>query len=437
MESFCFSHIENQIHRNRLDGASVYIEGNSSISQHLNAYCDGVSGDLPLLVAGPKGVGKSAALANWTRTRQANILPRRGLDYQDFIFYHAIGCSRLSTDLSHLLRRLVTSLISHFELKDRFDLSDEKLPWVFPRLLERASKKAASVIIVIAGGLEHICSRDQDYGLKFLPLRLPPNVKMILSVTTPCHDPPQISDHAIRLDGRVKKIYEDFNRRGWPRISMKNLDTNTASAIFDKYLPSHISTTSRSSHCKDKILAHEGANNNALFLTTLLKGVCCLENCFSFKQSEVAQCLNIWTSPNIRSCRDLIESMLSVFESGIQKGKHSSKLGSLLSHSLSLLFVARHGLREDELFDLIARVRENVHWNDQTKDTVIPIKSKIVHSIMQKKNRLIDIFRTFDSDGNGTLSREEFYNGMEGLQLKGVTREEVTLLIDEVDNNGE
>ena len=434
MESFCFSHIEDEIHRNRLDGASVYIEGNSSISNRLNAYCDNVSGDssLPLLVVGPKGAGKSAALAKWTRARHANILPKRGLDYEDFVFYHAIGCSRLSTDLSHLLRRLVTRIISHFELKDGFDLSDEKLPWIFPRLLERASKKKANVIIVIAGGLEHICSRDEGYGLKFLPLRLPPNVKMILSVTRPCCNPPQISDHAMRLYCKVSKIFEEFKRRGWPMINVENLDTNTALAILDKYLPSNISIASRSSHLKDQILVHE----NALFLTTLLKAVCHVESCLGFKQSEVTECLNIWTSPNIISCRDLIDSMLSVFESGIQKVKHPTKLGSLLSHSLSLLFAARHGLREDELFDLVARVRENVRWKDQTKDTVIPIKSKIVHNIIQKKNRLIDIFRSFDSDGNGTLSREEFYNGILGL-LKGATREEVTLLIDEVDNNGD
>jgi hypothetical protein len=140
--------------------------------------------------------------------------------------------------------------------------------------------------------------------------------------------------------------------------------------------------------------------------------------------------------------------MLKVFESGIQEdiispprltldASEATKLGSLLSHALSLLFVARHGLREDELLELVARVRENVRWKNQTKDTVIPIKLKMLQSICAKKNRLLDIFRSFDSDGNGILSREEFYNGMEKLNLEGVTHEEVTLLIDEVDSNGD
>lgn len=433
MESFCFSHIEDDLHDNfvtsRLDGtSSVYVEDPSSKTPlHLNAYCNVSSREaqLPIILAGPEGIGKSAAIANWTRQRKDNVISSRGLGYQEFVFYHAIGCSRLSTSVLHLLRRLITSLINHFELKEAIDLADEKLPWVLPRLLERASKKG-KVVIVIDGGLQHICSHDENYGLKWLPLQLPSNVRMIISVTTPCENPPQISDYdapnicyATRLQNKIKRVWDELQRRKWPMICLKEFDPNQAAAIVEKNLPPESSNVAIPRKILVKsILSHE-YSTNALFLTTLLKGVRHAKECLRFKQKEVEQCLNLWTSSSIKTCNDLIESMLTVFECGpnnIQElpsqprhtldSNESSRLGTLLSHSLSLLFVSRHGLREDELLELVEHVRENARWEKQTKDTVIPIKLKILQCIMTKKNRLIDIFRSFDEDGNGTLSRE-------------------------------
>ena len=56
--------------------------------------------------------------------------------------------------------------------------------------------------------------------------------------------------------------------------------------------------------------------------------------------------------------------------------------------------------------------------------------------LTEKKNRLIDVFRSFDVDGSGTLSHDEFYKGMERLDIN-LSHSEVTTLIDEVDNNGD
>lgn len=184
----------------------------------------------------------------------------------------------------------------------------------------------------------------------------------------------------------------------------------------------------------NQILYRE-CTKNALFLTIVLKGLNHLTNCLGYKPHDAARCLTIWMSLSTGNIHKLIESMLAVFEFGPEATpnvtSNVTKLGALLSHSLSLLFVARHGLREDELLELIASVQENERWKNQTKETVIPIKLKLLKSIMQKKNRLMDILRSFDTDGNGTLDRDEFYNGIKRLSLD-VTHDEVTLLIDEV-----
>ena len=442
MESFCFSHIDDELHESFANSRVDGYFGDSTLAI-IDSYCDGSNEDgFPLVVAGSSGVGKSAAIANWTKRRKVSILPSRGLGYEEFVFYHVIGCSRLSTTIYHLLRRLITNLIRHFDLKDIVDLSDENLPWLLPRLLERAAKKG-KVVIVIDGGLQHICTQDQEYALKWLPLQLPPTVRMVLSVTVPCENPPRISDHATNLQLKIRSTWNEIKRRKWPMILLNEFEQNLVTALVKKYIDQTDMDFTLKSQLANQIISLE-SSHNAYFLSMILRGICHLQ-CLRFKHTDVMNCGSFWTFRS--GTMDLIERMLIVFESGIPSQidkedchvpRHTlatheaSRLGTLLGQSLSLLFVARHGLREDELLDLLSHVRENHRWKSQTKDTVIPVKLKILESIMKTKNRLIDIFRSFDTDGNGMLSHEEFYQGIQRMQLKGVTHEEVTMLINEV-----
>ncbi len=80
---------------------------------------------------------------------------------------------------------------------------------------------------------------------------------------------------------------------------------------------------------------------------------------------------------------------------------NSNPLGSLLGNSLCLLFVARHGLHERELIELLDLVQKQSSWNSQTQGTVVPVKLNILKMMIENKQRLIDIFRSFDTDGNG------------------------------------
>eukprot|EP00804_Cyclotella_cryptica_P010642 CCRYP_005465-RA/>CCRYP_005465-RA protein AED:0.33 eAED:-0.26 QI:227/0.33/0.28/0.57/1/1/7/0/2002 len=464
MESFCFSHIEDELHFNfaksRCDGDnSVYVE-RDFVNLRLDAYCDGATSQehsYPFVVTGHSGGGKSAALANWTTRRKAHRHPTRDLGcYGEFIFWHAVGCSRLSTTISCLLRRLVTSLTNHFELKEVIDIAEEKLPWIFPRLLERASKKG-KVIIVIDGGLQHCNRNDEGHGLKWLPLRLPPNVRMILSVTIPCSNPPLISGHATNLQNKTRLVWNEIQRRQYSTIEMEKFDNNFMRAVIDKFLlltASSDPSISRSQLC-DQILSVDSANN-AFFLTTILRGLLHVHSCLGLDHDSATACLAMWTSSEVRSSMDLLDRMLTVFESdprtmgaGMEvpavrpedgpsltlDTNTTTTFGSLIGHALSLLFVARHGLHENELLDLLARARDHFRWMNQTKGTIIPVKLKLLKSILHEKRRLIDIFCAFDTDGNGTVSHEEFFKGMQRLDLKGVTHDEVTLLINEVDTN--
>jgi Tfp pilus assembly ATPase PilU len=75
----------------------------------------------PLILMGPPGCGKSAALANWIESRkQAKNANKSRLSSlnpkEEFVFWHVVGCSRQSTFVGHMLNRLMTELREHFEI---------------------------------------------------------------------------------------------------------------------------------------------------------------------------------------------------------------------------------------------------------------------------------------------------------------------------------
>lgn len=412
LESFCFSHLEDELHstfaKSRHCDTSVYVE-NEELFQTLDAHCEqSISGDgcaSPIVIAGEPGSGKSAFLSNWTDRRRSSAPPTRSLEYDEFVFWHAIGCSRLSTQVSHLLRRLVNSLTKHFELKEVMDLADDKLPWVLPRILERAAKKGR-VVIVIDGGLQHICSKDEDLGLRWLPLRLPPNVRMIISVMLPTvhGNLSRNSDYATMLHAKTQHTWDEIQRRRWPIVLIERMDSGNVTSVIEKFhtMGTKEISLSEKRNLKECISLHPMAGN-PFFLTYILRAIYHANEL----KYDMQQCLRRWASSKVKSSSYLIEQILATFESGFVKnetlgsemGRNGAYiLGPMLGHSLSLLFVARHGLHENELFELLGYVQEKSKWIDKTSGTVVPVKLKIVKMLMQKKKRLIDVFRSFDTD---------------------------------------
>ncbi|KAL3789640.1 hypothetical protein ACHAW5_002357 [Stephanodiscus triporus] len=433
-EQFCFSHLEDDLHSTFTKES--FIEGSqfTSLFQELDLYCETAAAteeDNPLVVVGDSGVGKSAALATWAARRVCNSPPTRNrLDDVEFVFYHHIGCSRLSTQVLHLLRRLVNSIIVHFQLKDAMNLADEKLPWILPRLLERASKKGR--VVICLDGLHHICSNDKDFGLKWLPKTYPAGVKLIVSATTPNdetrsdhshhatysdHDT-RISDHSKKFQAKVQQTWNEIQRRKWPTLSLECAHSTCVANFIDSYLLFNTSLEQilgMRSHVIEIVCTHP-LSTNLMFVNFLVRGLChAVGMGYNAKQFLVA-----WMPS--RTTAELFEHILSLFETDAPRqssvgGSNSNSLGSLLGNSLCLLFVARHGLHERELIELLDLVQKQSSWNSQTQGTVVPVKLNILKMMIENKQRLIDIFRSFDTDGNG--------------------RDEITLLMAEADNNGD
>lgn len=102
---------------------------NRDISEALDEYCaDTQFHEVrdPLVLVGASGCGKSTALANWLEQRRHAQARRMRLSSlnpkEEFLFWHAAGCSRQSTFVGHMLRRLM------MELKDHFEIAREVIP---------------------------------------------------------------------------------------------------------------------------------------------------------------------------------------------------------------------------------------------------------------------------------------------------------------------
>lgn len=158
--------LESQIHRLyfglRVPGEDFVYSNTNDAFNILEDYCsvqntDSVSSNgydkrnSPLLIVGEAGSGKSALLANWMLKRQRVLARSRMGGGEEFIFYHAVGCSRQSLSVSCLLRRLITEIKEKFEITREVPASQEKLRWELPRFLDHAAKRARVIVIVIDG----------------------------------------------------------------------------------------------------------------------------------------------------------------------------------------------------------------------------------------------------------------------------------------------
>ena len=104
-QSFCFSNLEEELHSS-FASLSQHVDtmtAQNDVMQEIDMYCETTTDDniKPLVVVGESGLGKSTVLASWL-SRKDDAIQSRRLDYEEYTFYHSIGCSRLSTQVTHL-----------------------------------------------------------------------------------------------------------------------------------------------------------------------------------------------------------------------------------------------------------------------------------------------------------------------------------------------
>ncbi|CAK4630958.1 unnamed protein product [Aphanomyces euteiches] len=214
----------------------------ASLLRELDEFCDVDSMHVPkgpLIVFGEPGSGKSAFLANWMNRRKKKFHNWNN-GFPEFIFYHAVGCTRQGAFVSRLLERILTEMKEFFELAKDVPTLEERLGWQFPRYLDAASRKGRTILIV--DGVHRLRTTDGDSILKWLPLSFPPNVRLILAATSPSSRHATVASDSDMLS-TMERIKVEASRRNWTTVCIDPFTVEEARTVVHKFLARQINGT--------------------------------------------------------------------------------------------------------------------------------------------------------------------------------------------------
>ena len=151
------------------------------------------STNLPLVVLGESGSGKSALIANWARKYRED-------HPDDFMVFHYIGGTADSADYAKILRRIMEEIQARYEPKEkgrggrqrtasfnrpqrrRNTHRPEKGGGTVPLWLAKAAARGRFILVLDA--LNQLEDKDNAPDLGWLPQFFPENVRVILSTLT-------------------------------------------------------------------------------------------------------------------------------------------------------------------------------------------------------------------------------------------------------------
>lgn len=261
----------------------------------------------PIIISGESGSGKSALLSNW-------IIEYNKNHPEQYIFYHFCGCNPDSSDLLHMLTRLLEELNDHFHLNKKIpsDLNEiiESLPYYF-------AETAGDVrwIMVIDAVNQLNCD-----NLFWLPESFPEFISVIIS-TTP------------------GSILELLRQRKWKFLELPLLDKNQKLGLIRDYLAQY---SKRLNPAMEVAIAEFKLSHNALLLRTLLDEL----RVFGLHEDLPRQVSIIIKSKSAEAFFDLILKRFEV--------EYDTAESSLVQELFSLIWSSEKGLSEHELLSMLA-----------------------------------------------------------------------------------
>jgi WD40 repeat protein/tetratricopeptide (TPR) repeat protein len=219
---------EEEAHRRFIESRLQVFASRPEDEQALTSYLDD-DDDRLLLVTGQVGCGKSSLLAHLCRGRSAR---------DELLVPHLVGASSDSANLREMLRRLCRILASAYREGDHLPDDLYKLAGVLRRLLSSAPLGLRTVLVLDA--VDQLDSVGRVELPHWLPARLPPRAKVIVSCAEEPDEPSELLEGLRRLKPREHRLgllhgsqQREIVRRV-PSLAAKTLDEEQVALLLAK-----------------------------------------------------------------------------------------------------------------------------------------------------------------------------------------------------------
>ncbi|MHA1998186.1 MAG: DUF4062 domain-containing protein, partial [Promethearchaeota archaeon] len=295
--------------------------------ERLDMYIQNRTKDLPLLVTGQSGSGKSALLANWID--RYRLHGGAGVH----CIQHFAGATPASAGLVSMLRRFIAEINRVFDLDIDIPSDIESLRSSFVSALWQVHSRDGPRLVLVIDAVNQLDRAGGAHELTWIPPKLPATVSMIIS----------------SLPGRPLDVARG---RGFPELQVEPLTCTERETLTREYLQRY-----RKSLPPDLavIITSAPQTANPLYLRTLLE-----ELRLHGGHDTLGQRIDYYleaTTPD-----ELFTRVLARYESD-----YGRERPGLVSDAFSLLWAARQGLSETELLAMLGRGRDDplptIHWS--------------------------------------------------------------------------
>ncbi|XP_045158536.2 TPR repeat-containing protein DDB_G0287407-like isoform X2 [Mercenaria mercenaria] len=298
----------------RLKGSTVL--GREDVLQKIEDYVFRDDKDVPLLLLGDPGLGKSSVLCKFADIFSKKIKDgslKRSDSKTWHLFFHFVGAVPGSTNLEPMLKRL---------LRELDFINDSNMP----RDVNAAAQMCCSMLsnpntqplIIVVDALNQFSEEQAAKVMSWVPRKLSPHVRCVFSTIN------QSMQHKTLMKRETKPI----------ELNISPLDINSRKAIVREMMTKY--NRRMSSSQIEKLLAHT-SSENPLWLT-----VACEELCQYSRSGAVDERINCLPDGIL----NLLEELLRRFEG--ESG------GTLIVATLCLLEASAAGLLESELRHILA-----------------------------------------------------------------------------------
>ena len=278
------------------------------VTAALDQYVEGTAP--PLVLHGEAGSDLTPLIARWAEDRTDAHPDER-------VLVHHVGATSDASDWRSLAARVVAAVDPEADVALLPDDAAGRRAALFSAI-DRAGQRTSRTVLVV-DGCELLLDVDGAPDLTWLPLQVPPSVRIVLTTSDP-------------------RTVDEATRRGWPVGEAPSLDDAERRAFIASFLgrwskgldPVHVDR-----------LAGAPQTGNPLFLRTVLDELRQWGDHFTL--GEVID--RYLAAPTVD---DLLELVLARYEQDFERERPG-----LVGDAMRALFASRRGLAEPELLELL------------------------------------------------------------------------------------